>query len=503
MKVSIPAPNSGYYKISKSDSLFFEWKKPDPLPSSIQIGVESAKGKLHMLVKRKGESSFSLKTILIKVTLLRQTDTREFKAPGEFPKEQQYNRYPFEIKIETKDTNKIYMDATFQINDTTNRDREYAKGAKYKIKEGMIVDSISGDSEISSDEDIEKILEKYTLITISKQNSDFFSKFKRESQEEKEKRDYRKEGGPAAPANPWLAQVFNELNNTPTKDKDGNPVVKKRVPHCIARALDLLDTASINNLKALDKATTKICTSEITKAGSKYVPLKSIGQLYGKLKASDIINVNEDAFKQAIVILDAFIGSASKGYLTVGDLKVAGQADEATEFSNALKRLFAAFNTLKTATDSDSIEQMQVTIPSRCKDIKESGTIDKNRPIFKRLQAYSQQLLALHLNKVINISKFLMSIFNVSQRPDSSWKVEGPKTEILFAGFGVLDQLTDTARELLIDYYSGCEELYQKGVKDWNEELTGPAAAANTGAAGAGAASAGNVKPVTGGRRLI
>ena len=96
----------------------------------------------------------------------------------------------------------------------------------------------------------------------------------------------------------------------------------------------------------------------------------------------------------------------------------------------------------------------------------------------------SKKLLAYHVNHTVAIAKFLKTIFNISQRSDGSWKVEGPKSDILFAGFPVLDQLTDTARELLVDYYSGCEELYQKGVKIWSDEQGGvvPAPVANAGA---------------------
>ena len=85
------------------------------------------------------------------------------------------------------------------------------------------------------------------------------------------------------------------------------------------------------------------------------------------------------------------------------------------------------------------------------------------------MKSASQQLLAYHLKQIIEISKFLKKIFNISQRPDGSWKVEGPKTELLFAGFETMNTLTDQARTLLIDYYSGCEEIYQKGLKTWEE----------------------------------
>ena len=152
--------------------------------------------------------------------------------------------------------------------------------------------------------------------------------------------------------------------------------------------------------------------------------------------------------------------------MTVSELKESGQESEANDLSLALKRLSASFSQIKDDDKLNKIDDLVLYKPRSCVG-KEKGelTINKSKPVFKNMQGYSRQLLGFHLNNVINISKFLMTIFNVSQRPDGSWHVEGPKTEILFAGFSVLDVLKDQARELLLAYYVGCEDIYQKGVK--------------------------------------
>jgi len=70
---------------------------------------------------------------------------------------------------------------------------------------------------------------------------------------------------------------------------------------------------------------------------------------------------------------------------------------------------------------------------------------------------------------------FLQTIFNIKQRPDgTSWEIKGPNTEILFAGYETLNELTRQARTLLINYYSGCEEIYQQGVASWISNQPGP-----------------------------
>ena len=39
----------------------------------------------------------------------------------------------------------------------------------------------------------------------------------------------------------------------------------------------------------------------------------------------------------------------------------------------------------------------------------------------------------------------------------------------MFAGFETLNELTARARAILINYYAGCEEIYQKGLKAWKD----------------------------------
>jgi hypothetical protein len=61
------------------------------------------------------------------------------------------------------------------------------------------------------------------------------------------------------------------------------------------------------------------------------------------------------------------------------------------------------------------------------------------------------------------------------------WEPSGPNTEILFAGYETLKELTRQARTLLIDYYSTCETIYQEGVKSWIDSQPGPGGSNNPG----------------------
>jgi hypothetical protein len=494
LKLQLPPPNTDYYKFANNDSLLFKFKKPDRLPDQVSA-KETAE--LVIFAKAESESTYQKKIIQIKVEALVPDHPSEYKPPSAYRKEERLNKFPYQVTLETslkrQGSSNALTSAIFQKNDETDMNREYERGVKYKIisserDRSSFYDVISSSSKKIIPTEIEKILEKFILVTLNKTSSETVYPFKIKSIDEKERsaRDSSESKAESPKFNPGLAETFKDLNNVKSTNSSAG---YKHVPHCIKRAQDLLNLQSINDFSGLKPAETRICASDIKGSASSYVPLKSIASLYGKLNAGAIINVDEVEFNKAIKVLDAFVGKSSKGYLTVSELNEAGQESEANELSSALKRLSKSFNQLQDANKLNKLEDITLYKPTRCAGNNTIQRIDTARPVFKTMQGYSRQLLGFHLNNVINISKFLMTIFNVSQRPDGSWKVEGPKTEILFAGFSVLDVLKDQARELLLSYYTGCEDIYQKGVKEWNDDTDAPAVAAASAAASAAAAA--------------
>jgi hypothetical protein len=264
-------------------------------------------------------------------------------------------------------------------------------------------------------------------------------------------------------------------------------------PHCIARALQLLDVKYINELKMGDTPPTNICKfSVLGKTNAlnldDYAPTRALAHLYGKVNPLDRVKIASDptAFATSMAVLEAFVGGKdSTGTprdptmksLTVEKLMNSQQTSEAKELQAAIDRLKRGFHAEK--GKGASFSDLQMKKADKC-----AGRTDQllTNSVASQLQRISQQLLAYHINNTVAITNFLKTVFNISQRPDGSWKVDGPKVDILFAGFPVLDDLTDTARALLVNYYSGCEELYQKGVKIWSDEQGEPAKAANVAA---------------------
>jgi hypothetical protein len=486
---------SGVYKVSQTDSLFFKPPEPGPGGSPIDPRSQYAKGSFYIIVRRKDDNRYELKEVKVSVSQIVSGMPATFDPPASIPGNQQFNKYPTQITIQTKGNDAarhVIMDAVFYKTDTRRNDidvvdrKDYTKGVKYTLLPSMLYTAIIGTYDPESD--IEKALEKYAITSAINIYQTMYVKYEEDSIEEKERKEKLRYGNTSkvsAPDNPGLTETFRLLHSRSNDIATGTPgSIRpdiKNIPHCISRALDLLDAASISNINQKDGSgnvimtgKTRICAPDVNKLKGK---LKSVGQLYGKLKPSDAINVNEEEFKNATKVLAAFIGKESRG-LSTNQLGEYGQKTEQADLSSAIQRLSKAFNSLQ-SENITKIEDMQIVKPQRCstasKEPDGSILIDKNRAIFPRIQGYSQKLLAYHLNKIINISKFLSSIFNISQRPDGSWNVEGPKTEILFAGFTVLDQLTDNARALLVEYYSGCEEIYQSAVKEWNDDVDAPA----------------------------
>jgi hypothetical protein len=326
-----------------------------------------------------------------------------------------------------------------------------------------------------------EILEKITQIYLRKKYSNItFLKFKSNegSSEEDDKR---------------VPEGF--LHKLPSvKNKSINDVLtvlnsssQLYQPHCISRALQLLDPASINNFTS-GTAISNICKysigkkKELTKL-SEHIGIRSLGQLYGKINPAD--------YEKSMDVLKAFVQKDSQG----DPMSVSGVSNtpgESESLLNAITRLTKAFNITYNKETHKSFTDIALDRSKECGTKRDAIELQRGNAVFNEMKAYSQKLLETHFNKIVEISTFLKKIFNISRNPDGSPKVEGPKMELLLAGFGTLDTLTNQARELLLNYYSGCEEIYQSGVKAWEagEIKKRGAAAGATGAAGPGAAGA-------------
>lgn len=339
-------------------------------------------------------------------------------------------------------------------------------GTEYQFidDDRKIVEFLVRSDGLGKKRDFVKILERIVMYYVRLSRTDVEAVTFEEKKEVEGKADKDK---PKPPNNKSLKDTFSEL------------VKDNHQPHCIARALQLLDSASISGKFNNRMGNTKVCKDALGGKSSMklsdYTPTRSFGQLFGKINPLD--------YQSSINVLKAFVQKESTGNPLSADA-VGNFPSEKDELQAAIKRLTTAFNIVY--SDQKDLASVEVKISSKCdpKDIGKDIEIGRDSNTFREMRTASQKLLAYHLTQITRISEFLKKIFNITQRGDSSWKVEGPKTELLFAGFEVMNDLTNQARALLLDYYAGCEEIYQGGLKAWEASA---APAANRGSPGPGA----------------
>lgn len=453
-----------------SPNLFLEYT---PLSGASQISAGAmTKQKFWILTTKQQGGRGELKSQDVTIAAMNPSSLPGFLSPGDpsfGTAAKQLARYPISATFTMSVGQRTPQTATVNRVDSEVKKESYGSGAEYYFDSGTNVELLL--AQYDAKNDFAKILDLLVLLAVRTTNNDKSIQLYKA----------KEEVGVAAMAigkmpdkirSETINGLYQALRGVPGQGVPGQGVPGQGVPgqgvpgqgaqpHCIARALQLLDTKSLQESIPMS-AKTGICKFAIgDQAGpmniSMYKPVKSIAQLFGKVDPTN--------FKGSMSVLEAFVGKDAAGEpLSVRGL--AGQPGEASALEKALDKLAMAFQFVHTEP-MDSLSQIQVSRPSECKTFDVQDI--KSQPLALKLQSTAQQLLAYHINHTIEIAKFLKTIFNISQAPNGTWKVEGPKTDILFAGFPILDQLTDQARELLVDYYSGCETLYQKGLATWKE----------------------------------
>ena len=484
--ISKKPTSDGYTYHRISPSLFFMFKQPnaDAVTEVGRISMMKFPDMKFALVVKRGASSATMEIPVI-ITLVNPDSMTDFKSPETYVDPQEKaDKYPTQIEFKLgKNTKDYYTHRVYLQKDRVGYDRGYTINYIFRHPDDTAFAASRG-IDPNDPKNFGRILELMVLdagYTMTKQPMTLYVP-KEDGINAGLKKLTRPGELPEKQSHPVVDEVYQSLKSKATQ------------PHCIARALQLLDLKYINSLSMADTPSTNICRfvvgdkkSEVSLAD--YGPIKSLGQLYGKVNPLDRVKIKATAteFTTSMKVLDAFVGSvaspATRSPLSVKDLMDSQQGSEATDLKAALDRLKKAFSS---KADGDSLGSIKLSKPVKCSG--KTGDEKLMYSVATQLQSVSKQLLAYHVNHTVAIAKFLKTIFNISQRPDGSWKVEGPKTDILFAGFPVLDQLTDTARELLVDYYSGCEELYQKGVKIWSDDQGDAVAVVNA------AAPANNIK---------
>jgi hypothetical protein len=299
-------------------------------------------------------------------------------------------------------------------------------------------------------------------------------------------------------AEPGTVVDFKKITNPMVADTGRKLLEQNGSAHCVNRALQLLNASSI--MDSTLPAHTKVCTFSVpgftaTTSLDKYEPTRTLAQLYGKINIKSGLPLSDVEFAKAQKVLTAFVSrkdSSVKGDpLSKGDI---GDSVEKDSLQRALERLQTAFDVTKGAK-LDGFGDISIASPKECANLDpvnnplEEGKghrLDKDSNLVRQLRDASQELLAYHVNKTVVLSDFLKELFTIKQRPNGTWEVKGINIKYLVLGFKGLDILTDQAREILVDYYEGCETIFQKkGLSKFKEVFKGEVADAGPAAAAA------------------
>ena len=471
VKYIVTLPPGNLYQITPN--LFFEYKLPDPLPANVMAGpsIPEARQKFHVVTKRDGEVSAMMSLQEATVSMVNPNNLVGYLSPGDErfnTPEKQLERYHSIVtfKLSGSGGGRSPDEATVnRVENIASSSRSYKSGVEYKFETGTTVDSLLG--EYDPRKDFTKILERVIITAMRKTDRSIRLYTIKRSDNIATTQAVAVGEMPTTIKSSTIDELYKSLRPSPSdKDKIGTQ------PHCIARAIQLLDTESLHS-KNPTKGKTNICriasdNKEATGNLLSYKPIKSLAQLYGK--------VDPVKFKESKAVLEAFVDTQkSIEGKTITPLSVSGlkttQPDEAASLSMALQRISKAFAITQAqgANPFDSFSDITVPRPKGCGPSSAVQQEIGDRSVTNALQSTAQELMAYHVNHTIEIAKFLRVIFNITRGPNGAWTVEGPRVEILYAGFPILNQLTDQARELLVDYYAGCETLYQSGVKVWSD----------------------------------
>jgi len=491
------------YKFRGSDCLFFKYEQPkDAKDITITTGAKQSIFIIYVEKTKAGTIAGTVSSgeIVLKLKDMSPMYFKDYISPAEYVAQSKTNssedykyleRFPASVALnignaDSGDRTVSGSGDRYIYTVEMDRQTEKRKIPKYTFvpKKNEILQTIISNVNATlkpDDEPFITILENIAIYNIRLSKGDArIAPFERTATETQE----NSRGTPGAakvPDNTSLKESFKVIEQANYK------------PHCVARAFKLLNEKSIfaNFNDRSGEAITSICTSgvsnddrPITKVGD-YKPLQVLGHLYGKVNPSKTLRslirkgdkkevrdrlreynkIAEQELKKVQGVLSAFVGKNSNG----NTLKRSMLNDQPTELAgliNAIERLSKAFDSSGSSLEFDDIQIKTPGASGNCSSRKEL-TIQRNSVIFSQLQSVAHRLLAYHVNNTQNIMKFMKEVFNIKQRPDNSWEIEGPNVAVLLGGSLVLDKLTNQGRELALNYWTGCESLYQEGVAAW------------------------------------
>ena len=207
--------------------------------------------------------------------------------------------------------------------------------------------------------------------------------------------------------------------------------------HCVARAVQLLSLAAIKGA-----ATSRVYSD----ACSLRFPYLEDGTL-PKTGASITTSLSISAL--ANLFIEKVVGGVPRIY----------NQPQVKEQMARLKQFFEGYEDVEDVpSELASFKEIRSSRPEEC---TAAGQLVIPKDKIAGLRTYVRDLLNRQAAHMRNVMSVLFMLFNESQLRKGDLELH---PRVGTGGMQYLNEVAAKAREVLVDYYSGCEEIYRKGV---------------------------------------
>ena len=218
--------------------------------------------------------------------------------------------------------------------------------------------------------------------------------------------------------------------------------------HCVARAVQLLNVAAIND-PSTGEAYSSVCDVKFPYIGNGSLPKPGESVL-----TSDAINA------LAMLFVDQLAGDNFVPRVT--------STPKFKEFRERLKTSFHRYESVEqmraglrdeTNLDFKKIKEVQMPFCENQQEMK----LKLKGILIQRLRGKVNELMQQQRLHIARVMQLMFELFNERAVRAGNFEIND---YILSNGMEALNKLAEKARDLLIDYYSGCEKTYKEGLYD-------------------------------------
>lgn len=242
-------------------------------------------------------------------------------------------------------------------------------------------------------------------------------------------------------------------------------MVRKPLGHCIARALQLLKTEPFSN----EPGITQICSATF-----------SDNKRIGVVKPDAPLSDDAGLFALANLFYDTIsIGSPN---LTIGRNKIDGKStfDEYVAFMNTLSKQYTLDPAPRAPAEYEEKglsgiinKRDQAACPTR-------DDISLSLETTKKVSTIVKSMFQDQVNHASKCFKIISTLFHITyDKTTKKPTMIKLSDNVITKGFPELERINRAARELLVEYYTSCENKYWTGMKHVLQEQKNKKTAAN------------------------